>query len=134
SWINQKLHVSKKLEQNIKLYYNQYYNDSNVDFICIILGIITPEISHSNAIIINIKTLEIERFEPNGFSSRNTYDYNSSLLDIRLYEFFTKLLSQQITYIGPNKTSMFGPQAIESILKTGKETHGSCTLWSLWYI
>ena len=105
-------------------------------FIIIPLGIELKCGSHSNYLIFDKRTNEIERFEPYGNSMPYGFNYNGALLDTILTEYFTNIDSD-IKYIKPDKyLPKIGFQHFDSNEQNKYkicDPNGFCAMWCIWY-
>ena len=115
------------------------FNNSNINFLIIPLGIELDIGAHANIIIINKIKKTIERFEPNGSDHPPNFNYNPKLLDYVLSNYFkTYVFLKEYKYIKPlDYIPKIGFQAYENIeyYKSKKigDPGGFCVAWCLWY-
>lgn len=132
-WINYSLHLSQNFAKN----FDKALTNKNIRFIVISLGIELNIGSHSNYMIFDKKSFELERFEPYGSSHPYTFDYDPALLDDIITTTF-KNINKDIIYISPSQYEpKIGFQFIESIEKYNKnigDPGGFCAVWALWYV
>lgn len=106
-------------------------------FIIVPLGIELEQASHSNYLIYDKTTQEVERFEPHGATIPPHYNYYPNLLDNALEAEFKKI-DPDIKYISPQKyLPRVGFQLFDSMEKNKKkigDPGGFCVLWSMWYV
>ncbi len=131
-WVHQKLYMSTNLENSLK----KCLKNKSKKFVIIPLGIELKIGSHANYLIYDIRSNEIERFEPYGAIGPYKFDYNSSLLDNILKYKFGKIIPN-IKYISPSEyMQKIGLQyfdIMESRKKKIGDPGGFCALWSIWY-
>lgn len=105
-------------------------------FVIIPLGIELNSGSHSNYILYDKQSNEIERFEPHGGTHPIGFNYNQDMLDKILEEYF-KGIADNIQYIRPSQyIPKIGFQLMESQEYKKKrigDPGGFCALWSIWY-
>ena len=114
-------------------------------YIIMPIGIILSNGSHSNALLYDIKTNTMERFEPHGYSFPTQFNYNTDLLDEVLHKNFTQCINEiynkpiTITFYKPQDyLPKIGFQTIDSveanINKNIGDPNGFCALWCVWYL
>jgi len=132
-WINKIIHFSTNFLENFK---KAMQTDSK-RFIIIPVGIEMHKGSHSNYLIFDKDTYELERFEPYGSDNPYMFDYEGNILDERLKKFFTKEY-KNIKYIKPSDYEpKVGFQFLESGDKYNKQIGdpgGFCAVWTQWYV
>ena len=122
---------------NFSNYFDKCLKNNNKRFIIIPLGIELKHGSHSNYIIYDKKTKELERFEPNGSTEPSGFNYNSFLLDNLIEQKFAGLVDDEIKYYAPKD---FLPKVGFQIFdvydkkKNIGDPGGFCASWSLWYV
>jgi ankyrin repeat protein len=131
-WVEFKLYIIPN--------YDKIFNKcvkSKTRFIVIPLGIELKSGSHSNYLIYDKTTNEIERFEPHGGTTPIGFNYNSHLLDESLIKYF-KTINNNIKYIRPEDyIPKIGFQIMDSYETNNKrigDPGGFCALWSIWYV
>lgn len=106
-------------------------------FIIIPLGIELDENAHSNYLLYDKETNEIERFEPYGCATLKDFNYNSKLLDEKLEKYFG-LVINNIKYINPEKfmssICFQHLDAMETNMRKYGDPGGFCAVWSIWYV
>ena len=132
-WVYQKLFISDEFVNKFK----KCIANKNNKFVIIPLGIQMRNGSHSNYMIYDIKTKEVERFEPYGATGPHKFDYNGDLLDNILSRKF-KNIDSSIKYFSPkNYMPKIGLQyfdVVETNRKKIGDPGGFCALWSIWYV
>ena len=114
-------------------------------YIILPIGIILSNGHHSNALLYDIETHTIERFEPHGSNYPSQFNYNPELLDDTIYRKFAEIISSiygakiSITYYNPKKyLPRIGFQTFENTEVTGNKNigdpNGFCALWCIWYL
>lgn len=133
-WIHQRLYLSNGFTDN----FNKCKNSKNKNkrFIIIPLGIELRATGHANYLIYDMKTNEIERFEPYGSHAPHRYDYNATLLD-KILESKFKDMDNKIKYVKPSdylpKISFQYFDALEDKTRKLGDPGGFCALWAIWY-
>lgn len=132
-WSHYNLFLTDELAPN----FNKCLNNPSVRFIIIPIGIELTDGSHSNYIIYDKTTKELERFEPHGSNSPYGFNYNQHLLDDLLESRF-KLIVNDLIYIRPSAyLPKIGFQILESHeydkRKIG-DPKGFCAVWVIWYV
>jgi ankyrin repeat protein len=131
-WAHHVLFFSEKFQETIK----SCIKNKNKRFFISPIGIELPIGSHANYLIIDLKTKEAERFEPNGSTPPYNYDYNSELLDSLLHTNLKRLIPG-MKYFSP---SDYLPKVGFQLLGRRQYGHyisdpkGFCALWSIWYV
>jgi len=131
-WIFQQLILPTNLQQTI-----EDFIKSNKTIMAIPIAIELEIGAHANLIIIDKINMTIERFEPNGKTEPNNYNYNGKLLDNLLKMFFEKYF--KYTYYTPIDTQpTIGFQSLE-VNETDKhkkigDPGGFCVVWCVWYL
>jgi len=130
---------------NFSLLMKNIITKTKYRYIIIPIAIILSNGNHSNALLYDIQTNTMERFEPHGYSFPMQFNYNSDLLDEVLY----KHISQSMNEVYKNKTTIIyyrprdylpnvGFQTIDSmeanINKNIGDPNGFCVLWCIWYL
>jgi len=132
-WINKITHFSTNFFDNFR----KANDRNNKRFIIIPIGIEMSKGSHSNYLIFDKNTNELERFEPYGFDNPYMFDYDGKILDKRLEHIFTKE-HKNIKYIKPSDYEpKVGFQFLESGDRYNKQIGdpgGFCAAWALWYV
>jgi ankyrin repeat protein len=132
-WINKIIHLSTNFIENFK----RAIERDDKRFIIIPVGIEMNKGSHSNYLIFDKDTLEMERFEPYGSDNPYMFDYEGHILDERLKKIFTKEY-KNIKYIRPiDYEPKVGFQFLESGDRFNKQIGdpgGFCAVWALWYV
>jgi ankyrin repeat protein len=131
TWENYKLHIIHDFFDSFKKCINK-----KKKYIIIPVAIELINGGHSNYLIYNIESKEIERFEPYGSGYPKGFNYNGDLLDSILEKKF-KEFDSKIKYIKPKDyLPKIGFQFLDSV-EIGKnkigDPGGFCALWSLWY-
>ncbi len=133
---------------NQKIFYPSYLNNfllnipKNKKIIIIPLGIFSFNNGHSNYIFYDKDKREVERFEPHGNTILYDFNYNHTLLDKLLEEYFENILYDKhkspIKYFKPSDyLPTIGLQTLEDYdskynKKIGDPT-GFCAAWSIMY-
>lgn len=132
-WINKIIHLSTNFFDNFR----RGLENNNKRFIVIPIGIEMSKGSHSNYLIFDKDSYELERFEPYGSDNPYMFDYGSKTLDERLKKIFTKE-NKNIKYIRPLD---YEPKVGFQFLESGDLYHkqigdpgGFCAVWALWYV
>ena len=134
------------IPENIQLYkqitqlIHNFNKTSSVRFfilpLSIELNIDEMVANHSNILIFDFITMEVERFEPHGSYPPDGMDYNIELLDI-LLENKINSFNLSLTYISPLKyENKIGFQIKEiNELKNDYigDPNGFCVLWCIWW-
>jgi len=105
-------------------------------FIIIPIGIELSNGSHANYLIYDKTSNEIERFEPQGNSAPNGFNYNAKFFDAVLKNLFISY-DKNIKYIKPSDYEpKIGFQMIEKyeINYNIGDPLGFCAAWSIWYV
>ena len=140
-WIYQRIFFPPSFESIIQ----GIINSNKYRLIIISIGIILSNGNHSNSLLYDISSSQMERFEPHGSDYPNQFNYNPDLLDEILYKKMTNVLSniynKQITikYLRPkNYLPKIGFQTLENaeinMNKNIGDPNGFCTLWTIWYL
>jgi ankyrin repeat protein len=99
------------------------------------IGIELSQGSHANILIYDNDLSLLERFEPNGSSPPNDFNYFPDELDSSIYQYF-KNMNQELTYHTPidasPRISFQRYESIESFVKIS-DPRGYCGAWCSWY-
>ena len=133
-WIYQKIFYPTTLKKLI----NDFLNDDKYRYLIIPVGIELSNGSHSNILLYDKKTNDMERFEPNGKDNPINFNYNPKLLDEILIKYFKQFIPH-INYLNPSYyQEKIGPQMLDTIeTKKNKyigDPNGFCASWCLWYV
>lgn len=132
-WVYNKLYLMDDFVDNFK----KCINKKGVRYVIIPLGIEMREGSHANYIIYDIKTNEIERFEPHGSSAPTGLNYNPTLLDSILETRFKEIVTN-VKYVAPKDyLPKIGFQLLDVSERKKKkigDPGGFCALWAVWYV
>lgn len=130
-WVNGNLFLIEGFEERFNMC---LANESK--YIIIPIGIEMAAGEHSNFLIVDKSTKEMERFEPYGKDPPPSFNYNTKLLDT-----FIKIKicnKYSLEYISPSSyMPKIGFQYIESFEPNKKkigDPDGFCALWSIWYV
>lgn len=132
-WINNTLFFS----DNFSSSFNKCLANSNKHFILIPLGIELSSANHANYLLFNIRTNELERFEPFGSSPPYNFNYNPSLLDYNLVSSFKKFIPSLVYFPPSSFLPRISFQYLESLDSNSShigDPSGFCSVWSVWYI
>lgn len=131
-----KLHTPENLVKSFMLFFKNTKKRFFYLFIGIELKIDNEFQGHSNCIIFDKNTNQLERFEPKGSSIPINFNYHPEQLDKELYELFLPL-SPELKYFKPSsyipKISFQSFESSENISYIG-DPSGFCSLWTIWYI
>ena len=133
-WIFQKIFFPTTMKDII----NDFLNNDKYQFLFIPIGIELSNGSHSNILLYDKKTNDMERFEPNGKDNPVNFNYNPKLLDEILIKYFKQFIPH-INYLNPSYyQEKIGPQMLDTI-ETRKnkyigDPNGFCASWCLWYV
>lgn len=132
-WAFQTIYFSEKLDKLMKYCRTKESNRYTI----IPLGIVLQNGTHSNYLLYDKQTNEIERFEPYGYSYPTGLNYEPQRLDIILENKFKRIIDG-VTYIRPlDYLPKIGLQSIDTIEDKNRyigDPNGFCALWSIWYI
>lgn len=132
-WVNYKLYIN----ENFNILLNKCIDNNNKIFIIIPIGIELHNGGHANYLIYDIRSQEIERFEPHGSTFPFGFNYNPDLLDETL-EIQFKKFNKNIKYFRPKDyIPKIGFQIMDILEEKNKkigDPGGFCALWSLWYV
>jgi ankyrin repeat protein len=131
-WSHHNIYFPKNFNER----FIELYNNQNIEFILIPLGIELNIGSHANYIIIDKQKNEIERFEPNGSNAPYKFDYNPEMLDEILENKFLTL-NKNIKYYPPK--SYLPKIGFQRIIGSEKndiigDPGGFCGLWVILYV
>jgi len=131
-WVYYKLYLSDKFYER----FDKCLKHKNTRFIIIPLGIELRLGSHSNYLIYDTKTKELERFEPYGSDKPFQFDYNPTLLDSVLKNRLESKI-EGLKYISPKdylpKIGLQVFDSSETICRRIGDPKGFCALWAIWY-
>jgi hypothetical protein len=132
-WINYKLFFPT----NFDIQFTQLLKNKSCHLIMMPLGIDIAIGGHSNMLIYDTQTNELERFEPYGAYPPINYNYYPSVLDSQIEMYFKRLVPK-LKYITPsNFLPSLGFQSIETYssfkCKRIGDPDGFCAAWALWW-
>ena len=133
-WLYQNIFFPENFNDIIE----QFLKKKEVNIFIVPIGIEIENGAHANILLYDKNTNVLERFEPYGSDNPPNFNYNSSLLDTLLNNYFKKYF-KNMKYNSPKKfLPKIGFQSYESIesnrnKKIG-DPSGFCAAWCLWYI
>ena len=133
-WIYQKIFYPTTMKDIM----NDFLNNNKYRYLIIPIGIELSNGSHSNILLYDKKTNDMERFEPNGKDNPINFNYNPKLLDEILFNYFKQYIPH-MNYLNPlTYQEKIGPQMLDTIeTKINKyigDPNGFCASWCLWYV
>lgn len=106
-------------------------NNAHIKYIVMDIFVLFPVGGHSNILLYNKDTYELERFEPHGGL------YGKELLDDKIVKYFSKQLPN-MKYIAPYQYMKLGLQMFDTNEKSYNTNIGDpvgfCLAWSFWYV
>lgn len=133
-WIYQKIFFPTTFKDMI----NDFLTNVKYRYLIIPIGIELSNGYHSNILLYDKKTNEMERFEPNGKDNPINFNYNPKLLDEMILKNFKEYIPH-LNYFTPLMyQEKIGPQMLD-MLETKKnkyigDPNGFCAAWCLWYV
>lgn len=132
-WAFNMMYFSDSLDKYIK----GCQLDKSKKYIIIPVGIVLQNGSHSNYLLYDKITNEIERFEPYGFGYPPGLNYEPKQMDSILEKKFTSIIPN-VKYVKPiDYLPKIGIQSIDITEEKNKyigDPNGFCALWSIWYV
>jgi hypothetical protein len=125
---------------HIGIYIRQLLKNNNINFILFKLTIIFNYSYHANIIIYDKKYNILERFEPYGFITVDSGDYDlDNFINDKIGNVISQFYNKEIEYISPKNYKqaasfqLISNDDIDNYKKIGDPT-GYCLAWTYWYL